>query len=120
MGLFDGIGLGQVGGLGSGYASTGISDLLGVYPGYEQQAMSQEQQARMQATMGQQQSSPTPLEQAFMRMRSEGDMFPNYGEAYNRTRKVKHVESREVTPRERARKQIQGAVQAVKDAQDRV
>lgn len=29
----------------------------------------------------------------------------------------RHVESREVTPRERARKQINGAVQAVKDAQ---
>lgn len=32
-------------------------------------------------------------------------------------RKTKHVDSIDVTPRERARKQINGAVQAVKDAE---
>jgi len=31
----------------------------------------------------------------------------------------KHVESQEVTPKERARKTINGAVQAVKDAQEK-
>lgn len=40
---------------------------------------------------------------------------PN-SEMYGTPRR-RHVESREVTPRERARKQINGAVQAVKDAQ---
>lgn len=36
---------------------------------------------------------------------------------YQITSPRKKVESREITPRERARKQINGAVQAVKDAQ---
>ena len=59
----------------------------------------------------QQQFQPNPVQAQYM----YEAMRPS--QPYQPLRK--HVESREVTPRERARKQINGAVQAVKDAQIR-
>jgi len=60
------------------------------------------------------------LEQmAAMQARQQAQWSPNQSVWPFGIRKAKHVDSRVVTPGERARKQINGAVQAVKGAQDR-
>lgn len=81
------------------WSTSSLEFLLGGYPGAGQQAMTKEQMARMGGFAAQQHQPYSP--------------------SFFSQRIVKRVNSREVTPRERARKQINGAVQAVKDAQNK-
>ena len=64
------------------------------------------------AAMQQQQAPFDPFEFQRQQARAMQAMMP-----YSTQPISKHVESKDITPRERARKQISGAVQAVKDAQ---
>lgn len=67
------------------------------------------------AAMQQQQAMFDPF--AFQRQQQLLEQIMMRPYPHPSPRPIKHVESQEVTPRERARKQINGAVQAVKDAQ---
>ena len=99
MGLFDSRGLGQC------------------YPGIglDGNQVALEQMAAMQAR----QQAQALEQMAAMQARQQAQWSPNQSVWPFGIRKAKHVDSRVVTPGERARKQINGAVQAVKGAQDR-
>lgn len=99
MGILDEMaGIGYCAGLGE------LSGLMGFALGPQQLAPMQQQQQAMLDPF------------AFQRQQHQQWMG---GRPYQpRTQRI-HVESQEVTPRERARTAINGAVQAVKDAQDK-
>ncbi len=119
MGLFDSYG--NVAAFGGPMPSLGLfGGLLGAgYQGYGNCAQqAQEQQVRMarqQAPLQQHFTMPMGLGAYFGSSQQQTSCNPT---DFGGERKIKHVESREVTCTEIAHKQISGAVQAVKDAQN--